>query len=278
MQSREIIKSTLSTEEMSKIFSAAIADENLISEEDTAVIFYNVDFLNQRVENLKDLFPKNTLHAVAIKANPLTKILNRLMVLGVGLEAASLPELYLAETAGFPPNRIVFDSPAKTKQEIEYALKLGVHINADSFDELNRIGEILKTVKSTSTIGVRVNPQIVAGNIESTSVAGIISKFGIPLSDHEERLKRYFLKYNWISGVHVHIGSQGYPVAMLIKGIRKVLDFTLAINKTLQENGNKNLIETFDIGGGLPVSYHTDGTPVSMESYLSMLRENCREL
>ena len=65
---------------------------------------------------------------------------------------------------------------------------------------------------------------------------------------------------------------------MLIKGIRKVLDFALAINKSLHENGNKNLIETFDIGGGLPVSYHTDGTPVSMEIYLSMLRENCREL
>ena len=275
---KKIIRSNLSTLEMCTAFNLALAHKNLITDEDTAIIFYDLDFLKERIANLQHLFPSNTLHAVAIKANPLTKTLKKMNKMGVGLEAASLPELYLAEATGFSPERIVFDSPCKTKKEIEYALKLGVYLNADSFDELDRIAEILKTVTSTSTIGVRVNPQIGSGSIQSTSVAGTISKFGIPLNDHAEKLKAYYLKYDWLRSIHVHIGSQGCPVPMIIEGIRKVLDFTIEVNKDLKKQSTKNLIEIVDLGGGLPVSYHADKIPVSMETYHALLAEHCKEL
>ena len=44
--------------------------------------------------------------------------LKKIKELGVGLEVASLPELYLAEATGFSADKIVFDSPSKTKTEI----------------------------------------------------------------------------------------------------------------------------------------------------------------
>ena len=275
---KKIIRSNLSASEMSTTLNLALAKKNLITEDDTAAIFYDLHFLKERIENLQNIFPSNTLHAIAIKANPLASTLKKLNELGVGLEAASLPELYLAEAARFSPEKIVFDSPAKTKKEIEYALNLGVYINADSFDELDRIAEMLKTVKSTSIIGVRVNPQIGSGSIQSTSVAGSISKFGIPLNDHVEKLKTYFLKYEWLRSIHVHIGSQGCPVPLIIEGIRKILDFTMDVNAALKKQHSKKIIETFDLGGGLPVSYHTDKAPVSMEAYYALLTENCKEL
>ncbi len=275
---KKIIRSNLSILEMSTAFNLALAHKNLITEEDTAVIFYDLNFLKERIADLQNLFPPNTLHAVAVKANPLTKTLKKLNELGVGLEAASLPELYLAEATGFSPQRIVFDSPAKTRKEIEYALKLGVYLNADSFDELDRIAEILKTVTSTSIIGARINPQVGAGSIQSTSVAGTISKFGIPLNDHAEKLKAYYLKYDWLKSIHVHIGSQGCPVPLIIDGIRKVLDFAIDVNEQLKKQPTKKLIETFDLGGGIPVSYHADKNPVSMEAYHTLLTEHCKEL
>jgi diaminopimelate decarboxylase len=275
---KKTIQSNLSPSEMSTVFNLVLNQKDLITEEDTAVIFYDLHFLNKRIANLLNLFPSNTLHAVAVKANPLTRTLRKLNELGVGAEAASLPELYLAEATGFSPERIVFDSPCKTKKEIEYALKLGVYFNADSFDELDRIAEILETVKSTSIIGVRINPQVGSGSIQSTSVAGTISKFGIPLNDHAEKLKAYYLKYHWLKSIHVHIGSQGCPVPLIIEGIRKVLDFAIDINTNLKKQAAKNLIETFDIGGGLPVSYHAGEIPVSMEAYHNMLTEYCKEL
>lgn len=273
-----MLRSNLSEDEMSRVFSNALNDKKTVSPEDTAFIFYDLSFLTARINDLQKLFPANTLHAIAVKANPLTNILAKIKHLGVGSEVASLPELYLAEKAGFAAENIVFDSPCKTKEEIEYALHSGVYLNADSFDELDRIAEILKTVSSSSKIGLRINPQVGSGSIKATSVADGISKFGIPVNDNKERIIKYYQKYSWLSGIHVHIGSQGCPVPLIIEGIRKILDLAVDVNTLLKKGSNQRRIDTFDIGGGLPVSYHPGREPVAMEQYLALLKTSCTEL
>jgi len=262
---------------MSSVLKKALTANSLFDAEQTAVLFYDLSFIEERINHLKEVFPETTLHAIAAKANPLIKILSRIKDIGVGLEVASLPELFLAEKAGFAPGNIVFDSPCKTREEIEYALQSGIYINADSFAELDRIGEILKTRDSESRIGLRINPQVGTGSIKSTSVAGTISKFGIPLNENRQEIIDYYLKYKWLKGIHVHIGSQGCPVPLLIEGIRKVLDLALEINARLASE-SKSLISVFDIGGGLPVSYYADKEPVTMLQYHSLLKETCPQL
>jgi diaminopimelate decarboxylase len=266
--------------EMSKVFSLALQQKGLIDAEDTALIFYDLSFLQERIENLLHQFPPSTLHTIAIKANPLTRILLKMEKLGVGLEAATLPELYLAEKAGFPPERIVFDSPAKTMAELEYALKLGVHINADSFAELARIDELLKKRPSQSTIGVRINPQIGTGNIMTTSVAGEYSKFGIPINENRKALMECFLKYDWLGGVHVHVGSQGCALPLLLDGVAVVFKFANEINEALENNHRKRKVALFDIGGGVPVSYGQEQAEpaISMAQYTEALNLRCNGL
>ena len=273
-----MIQSRLSVEEMSKTFTHALSKTDLINPDDTAIIFYDLSFLDERIKDLQKQFPANTLHAIAVKANPLTNILSKTKALGAGAEVASLPELFLAEKAGFAPETIVFDSPCKTRSEIEYVLKAGVYLNADSFDELDRIAEILKTVNSTSEIGLRVNPQVGPGSIKSTSVADGISKFGIPLNENREKIIQYYIKHDFLRSIHVHIGSQGCPVPLVIKGIRKVMDIANEVNTRLSQESKPNRVDTFDIGGGLPVSYHPDQQPVTMEEYVVMLKASCSEL
>jgi len=271
-------RSGLSKEEMSHAFTLALKNTNIVDADDTAIIFYDLTFLMERITGLQKLFPETTLHAIAVKANPLTKILTEINLPGTGAEVASRPELHLAEMAGFAPGAIVFDSPCKTKAEIEYALRTGVNVNADSFDEVDRIAEILKTLHSKSKIGLRINPQVGSGSIKSTSVAEGISKFGVPINDHKARIIEYYQKYNWLRSIHVHIGSQGCPVPLLIDGIRKVLDLAIEINGSLKRNKKTSQIDKFDLGGGLPVSYLPGVNPVSMEQYLAMLRKSCSEL
>lgn len=271
------VSSRLPDSEMSSLLSKALSDSNLIGPDDTALFFYNLSFINERINRLKEGFPENTLHAIAAKANPLSGILNRINTLGVGLEVASLPELHLAIKAGFAPQKIVFDSPCKTRAEIEYALQAGVYINADSFDELERIAGLLTTIESKSKIGLRINPQVGTGSIKSTSVAGMISKFGVPLNDNRVQIIDCYRKYSWLRGIHVHIGSQGCPVPLLVEGIRKTLDLAIEINIVLEQE-SKAPVSVFDIGGGLPVSYHVDKEPVTMTQYVSMLKIDCPEL
>ncbi len=273
-----MIEPRLCIEERSRTLHAALLREGLVREEDTAIIFHNLSFLASRIESLRQSFPSSTLHAIAVKANPLTRILSLIKSHGVGLEVASLPELHMAVRAGFSSDMIVFDSPVKTVSEIRYAHSLGAYINADSFAELERIGQVFGGTSAKERAGIRINPQVGTGTIRSTSVAGADSKFGVPLENNREKLRKYFRDNDWLRGVHVHIGSQGCPVPLLIEGIRKVLDFALTVNEELKEHSPEGRIEVFDIGGGLPVSYHPDEPAVTMQEYGDLLKESAREL
>ena len=117
--------------------------------------------------------------------------------LDTGAEVASLPELKIALKAGYPAEKIVFDSPVKTWQDLEFALTSGVHINVDSFPEIERIAALRQKINSNSTIGIRINPQVGTGTIIESSVAGEYSKFGIPIKTKREELRDAFL-LSWI--------------------------------------------------------------------------------
>lgn len=257
-----------------KVLSLALKKKGLISRSDTSIIFYDLSLIKQRNEALKKFFPATSLHTAAIKANPLFSVLKLISKTGFGAEAASLPELYLAQKAGFVSRNIVFDSPAKTFEELEYALRSGIHINADSLTELRRIAILKKNIKSKSTIGIRINPQVGAGRIKLTSVAGEYSKFGAPIKEFRNELFESFQKYPWLSGVHLHIGSQGCDIEMLTKGCKIVYDFVLEANTELK----KNQINLFDLGGGLPVAYRKNEIAPSMKKYVDKLKTNCPKL
>ncbi len=267
--------SRLTAEMMSEVFGRALR-EGLIRQEDTSVIFYDLSCLEERIAEIIRVFPRDTLHAVAIKANPLTQILRLVTKQGAGLEAASLPELYLAEKTGLPPDMIVFDSPAKTDLELRYALNLGMHINADSLEELRRIAVLQAKQVTGSTIGIRINPQVGTGTILTTSVAGDYSKFGVPITEKRRELIRSFLDYSWLRGVHLHIGSQGCPVELLLKGVATVIDFVNEVNQNLSDSSANRQVEILDIGGGFPVAYSAADTPVSMQQYCERLTDLIR--
>jgi diaminopimelate decarboxylase len=266
-------RSNLATAEISDTFRNALSG-GYVREEDTALIFYDLAFLEERIHRLLSLFPPATMHALAIKANPLLNVLEftRDINARVGVEAASLGEVRLALHAGYESGRIVYDSPVKTQPEIEEALNFGVHLNADNFTELGRIADILKSRASMSTIGIRINPQVGVGSIAESSVAGEYSKFGVPLKQSRQELLDAFIRYPWLTGVHLHVGSQGCSPEMLAEGAGRLYDLVMEINEKRVAAGLRS-VTLFDIGGGMPVSYSNDLTPVSMESYVAALEE-----
>ncbi len=151
------------------------------------------------------------LHTIAAKAITLRPVLARFAQAGFGCEVASPGELELALAAGFPAERIVFDSPAKTTTEIERALALGVSFNIDNFEELARVDQAIARVEGhRSVIGMRLNPQTGAGTIGAMSTATTTSKFGIGLADHRDEIVDAFADRPWLTQLHVHSGSQGH--------------------------------------------------------------------
>jgi diaminopimelate decarboxylase len=247
----------------------ALAAE-MIRESDTAVVVYDLDRLEAGLAELVAAFGPQTLAAVAVKANPLPPVLAFLSGLGAGAEAASLPELHLALAAGVPAGRIVFDSPAKTLDELRLALTLGVWVNADNLEEVARLETLGASLGRPPAAGLRVNPQVGLGRIRATSVAGRYSKFGVPLEKRRE-IKAAFARHAWLTGLHVHVGSQGCPLDLLVAGVGAVYDLAREIDR---EQG-PGRVRRLDIGGGLPAAYRETDSPPTPAAYAAALARRC---
>jgi diaminopimelate decarboxylase len=267
------MNSYLSDHNIETAFRAALK-KGWIRPEDTTVIFHDLNYLSERIHHLRSLFPEGTNHAVAIKANPLVRVLECMKPLGCGVEAATTGEVYLAMKCGYEPHKIVYDSPTKTMEELRFAMEAGIHINIDNFAELDRVAMLKQEITTVSTFGIRINPQVGTGMIAQSSVAGEYSKFGIPIKTSRIQLVDAFRRYNWLTGLHLHVGSQGCGLDLLVKGVGVLYEFMQELYKELGEHR----ITLFDIGGGVPVIYNRSSPPFTMEEYATALRNNFPEL
>ncbi|MEV0976660.1 diaminopimelate decarboxylase [Streptomyces sp. NPDC049915] len=211
------------------------------------------------------------LHAFAVKATPLVPVMRLLWEEGIGAEVASPGELALARAAGVPAAATVLDSPAKTPAELREALALGVAVNADNPQELDRLDALMRTTSSASPLGIRVNPQVGGGSIEALSTATATSKFGVALRDEGARewVVRAYLERPWLTRLHAHTGSQGIPLSLMAQGVTQAYELAEEINA----RAGRRRIDTLDIGGGLPVNFASDATTPTYAQYARLLRE-----
>ncbi|WP_193045486.1 type III PLP-dependent enzyme domain-containing protein [Mycolicibacterium baixiangningiae] len=217
----------------------------------------DLDTLDELMAALTEAYPTDmpALHTIAAKAITLRPVLARFADAGFGCEVASPGELELALAAGFPAERIVFDSPAKTTPEIARALELGMSFNIDNFEELARVDEaIAEFGEHGSNVGIRLNPQTGTGAIGAMSTATTTSKFGIGLSDDRERILEAVASRPWITQLHVHSGSQGLSLGHAAEGVRLIADLAQEITTRV----GRQQIRRIDIGGGLPVNFSSD--------------------
>ncbi|WP_228034771.1 type III PLP-dependent enzyme domain-containing protein [Streptomyces spongiae] len=211
------------------------------------------------------------LHAFAVKATPLVPVLRLLHESGIGAEVASPGELALARAAGITPARTVLDSPAKTPAELREALALGIAVNADNPQELDRIDALVRSAPTRSPIGIRVNPQVGGGTIDATSTATTTSKFGVALQDEGARewVVRTCAERPWLTRLHAHAGSQGVPLSLMARGVEE----TYALAEEINHRLGRRQIDTIDIGGGLPVNFASDATTPTYAQYARLLSE-----
>ena len=254
-----------------KVETLALRTAKLIEEgylqDERAIVVHDLDRIVQRVHTLTQAFPTGTLHGIAVKANPLIEVLKVLVEAGAGLECASLEEVECCLAAGCAPDRIIFDSPAKTIEELEFALAKGLHLNLDNFEELRRVAT-LESAGIRSHVGMRINPQVGSGSISMTSVAGRVSKFGVPLASRRQDLLDAFARHPWLDALHVHVGSQGCELEQLVEAVRALMAFR---DEAMVYRSRP--ITQIDIGGGLPVAYRDADNPPELSRYLELLRQ-----
>jgi diaminopimelate decarboxylase len=155
------------------------------------------------------------VNCAAVKANPFLPLMDIVAEEGFGFESASRGEMEQSLAVRNIDRRLlVFDSPTKTRAEIVYALESNVHVNIDNFQELRVLDQVLTEAgllkqetadNNTRRIGVRVNPEIGGGSIDTHSTSEPWSKFGIGVHQYQDDLIQAFKTRPYLRMLHWYV-------------------------------------------------------------------------
>ena len=176
----------------------------------------------------------------AVKANPAREIIERLVNLGSGFDAASRAEIELCLSQGADPSHISFGNTVKKVSDIAFAWNAGVELfAADAEEELEKIAE--------HAPGAQVYIRLIVDASEADWP--LSRKFGcardkaIALLDMARDLGLRPVGFSF------HVGSQTKRATMWTT----TLDQVAAVWKAAHEAGHT--LTLLNIGGGFPAYY-----------------------
>ncbi len=218
----------------------------LAAEFGTPLFVYDEDHLRARCREAVDAFGD---HATFASKSFLCRAMARLAhEEGMSIDVASGGELSVALAAGVPPDRLHFHGNNKSVDELREALTVGVgRIMVDSFEELDRIEQLVEQGCRPPKVFLRVTPGVKAETHEFIATGHDDSKFGFTVSSGvaAAAVERAQSSASVdLVGIHAHIGSQVFDVTSFEKALLKLAEFSIPL-------GLPELI----VGGGLGVAY-----------------------
>lgn len=179
--------------------------------------------------------------AYSYKTNPLPAVLRALHDLGADAEVISHYELWLALQLGVPPERIIFNGPAKTPEALDLAVERGIKlINVDGEGEIPLIEASARRHRRRQQVGVRI----------VTSV-GWSGQFGFRLADGSALAAfRTMLSCEHLDpcAIHLHLGTGVSDPELYFQASREAFVFASRLRR---EAGIE--VRYFDLGGGFGV-------------------------
>ncbi len=220
----------------------------------TPLYVYDAQKIKQQFHRLKNAF--NSIESLeiryAVKALSNLNILNILKECGSGLDTVSIEEIKLGLHAGFDPKKIIFTPNGVCFTELEEAVSLGVQINIDNLNVLEKFGNIYPEVP----VCLRINPHIMAGGNTNISVGHIDSKFGISIHQLPHILRIVDNTKMNINGLHMHTGSDILDIGVFLQAAEILFD-------TAKHFKNLSFL---DFGSGFKVAYGPNDIETDIEN------------
>lgn len=193
------------------------------------------------VRAFKTRYPR-VQFAWSYKTNYLNAVCNIFHQEGSWAEVVSGFEYQKAIGNGVPGNRILFNGPEKTADELRTAIENDSLIHIDHFDELYQLIEICENLKTKPRVAIRVNMD--------TGVYPMWDRFGFNYENGQawNAINRIVASGKLeLTGLHCHIGTFMLAPWAYATAAAKLCD--LAWNAKVQLNTS---IKYLDMGGGFP--------------------------
>lgn len=173
------------------------------------------------------------------KTTPVPGVLRRLHEQGVGAEVVSPWELWLALSLGVPPERIIYDAPAKSAESLAMAMERGIGvINLNGREELAHAVATARATHRRPRVGLRV---VVPGG--RAGQFGESIETGAALAAFREALSMPELE---VVGLHSHFNGEFATVEQLEAYVSALLAFADQLRTELGL-----ALEVMDFGGNL---------------------------
>jgi ornithine decarboxylase len=203
----------------------------------------------------------------AVKACPVDDVLDALVRVGSGFDAASPNEIAQALRTGVPPDRVHYGNTIKSDRDIAAAFSAGVRLFAtDSVEDVRAI--------AAHAPGSRVFCRLTTRG--AGALWGLSGKFGCSVPDAVEVLATARAYGLAPAGLSLHVGSQQMTVAAWRDAFT---DLATAITR-LDARGLR--LAHVNLGGGLPALGYRDrtGHPLQppLPSILAAIRDGMRRL
>jgi len=202
----------------------------------------------------------------SVKSNPNIALLRELKKMGSGADVVSIGELLKAIKAGINTKKIVFSGVGKTEEEIRKAIEKNILlINIESESEAIQINKISKKMSKITSVGVRLNPNVVGKTNKKISTGSKDDKFGLNFNDCINLCKKINKMKNLkLDGLSVHIGSQ-------ITNIKPFKQVLVIINKIIKKS--KINFKFIDLGGGMGISYANNEKKLDLNQYAKLVKK-----
>ncbi|WP_409270525.1 diaminopimelate decarboxylase [Neobacillus sp. SCS-31] len=246
----------------------------------TPLYVYDVALIRERARGFKREFEKQGVKAqvaYASKAFSTIAMIQLAAEEGLSLDVVSGGELYTAQVAGFPIEKIHFHGNNKSREELEMAIDLGIGcIVVDNFHELSMLQDICVQRNAKAKILLRVTPGIEAHTHDYILTGQEDSKFGFDLNNGEAELAlKAALEDSCFDllGVHCHIGSQIFETTGFILAARKIVEKLAAWRDAYSFK-----TRVLNLGGGFGIRYTDEDSPLPPSAYVSEIISEVKRL
>ena len=240
--------------------------DDMLQQYGSPLFIFSERQLRRQIRRLKQAFQTRypaMVFSWSYKTNYLSAICALFHQEGEIAEVVSGFEYAKARKLGMPGNKIVFNGPLKTDEELKVAFSEGAKVHIDNFAELQRAEKVAQSLGKKCPVGIRLNID--------TGLYQCWTKFGFNLENSQAyEAASLIARSEWLelTGIHAHIGtfmldSNPYKIQ-----VEKLVGFMFRVEEQLNCN-----IEYLDLGGGFPSKNKLKGVYHSPEINIPEIEE-----
>ena len=224
----------------------------------TPLYVYEAERIRVAFQTLVRAFAVDDLRIhFAMKANSNPWILQILQRQGAWADVVSPGEILLARSAGFAPQRLLYNGNSASDAEMQAALDQGVRINVESLSQLRRLAGLAPG----TAISIRFNIYVGGGHHSHVITGGPESKFGIDWEQADQAHAVAAAGGLQVAGVHCHIGS----------GVLEAERFVQAVTNLLTVARRFPELEQVNFGGGIGIPYRREQPELAVDRLGALL-------